>query len=57
MNISPYTQSEQPRVTGKHLTRLAKNGYAAVTYIANLLRGSSKFLVGLATAAAGYLSD
>ena len=28
--ISPYTKSEQPRVAGKHLTRHAKNGYAAV---------------------------
>ena len=28
--ISPYTKSEQPRVAGKHLTKHAKNGYAAV---------------------------
>ena len=28
--ISPYTKSEQPRVVGKHLTRHAKNGYAAI---------------------------
>ena len=28
--ISSYTKSEQPRVAGKHLTRHAKNGYAAV---------------------------
>ena len=28
--ISPYTKSEQPRIAGKHLTRHAKNGDAAV---------------------------
>ena len=28
--ISPYTNSEQPTVTGKNLTRHVKNGYAAV---------------------------
>ena len=28
--MSPYTKSEQPRVAGKHLTRHAKNDYAAV---------------------------
>ena len=31
MNISSYTKSEQPRVAEKYLTRLAKNGMAAVT--------------------------
>ena len=30
LDISPYTKSEEPRVAGKHLTRHAKNGYAAV---------------------------
>ena len=43
MDISPYTQSELPRVSGKHSTKLAKNGMAAVTYIATLLRGPPSF--------------
>ena len=43
MVISSYTQSEQPRLAGKHLTRLAKNGIAAVTYIATLLHGPPSF--------------
>ena len=30
LEISPYTKSEQRRVAGKHSTRHAKNGYAAV---------------------------
>ena len=33
MNKSSYTQSEQLRVAGKHLTRLAKIDMAVVTYI------------------------
>ena len=43
MHISSYTQSEQPTVAGKHLTKHAKDGMAAVTYIATLLRGPSCF--------------
>ena len=43
MDISLYTQSEQRRVAGKHLTRLAKNSMAAVTYIATLLCESPSF--------------
>ena len=39
---SPYTKSE-PRVAGKHLTRPAKNGYAAVAILATLLRGPQDF--------------
>ena len=45
-------KSEQARVTEMHLTRQAKNGYAAVVILATLLRGPPKFLVGLATAVA-----
>ena len=41
--ISPHTKCEQPRVAGKHLMRLAKNGMAAVTYRATLLRGPPSF--------------
>ena len=42
--ISPYTKSEQPRVTGKHLTRHTKNGYAAVAIeLATLLSRASNF--------------
>jgi len=57
MDISSYMQSEQARLAGKHLTRLSKNGIAAVTYIATLLRGPPKFLLGSATAAmvAGFV--
>ena len=33
MDIQSYTQSEQPRVVGKHLTRLARNGMVDVTYL------------------------
>ena len=29
-DFSVYTKSEQLRIAGKHLTRLVKNGYAAV---------------------------
>ena len=36
IEISLYAQSEQPRVAGKHSTRLAKNGMAAVLKIATL---------------------
>ena len=36
MDISTYTQSEQPRVAGKHLTTLAKNGMAAATHTATI---------------------
>ena len=37
LDISQYTKYEQPRVAGKHLTRHAKNGYAAVAILATLL--------------------
>ena len=52
MHIWSYTQSEQHRGG----SRKALNDMAAVTYIATLLRGLSKFLVGSATTAvvAGY---
>ena len=30
LDISPYTKSELRRVAGNHITRLTKNGYAAV---------------------------
>ena len=53
MDISSYTRSEQPRVAGKHLTRLAKNDMAAVTY-SNPASWASKLLVGSETAVAGY---
>ena len=43
MDISPYTQSEQPRVAGKHSTRLEKNSMAVVTYIATLFCGPPSF--------------
>ena len=43
IDISLYTYSEQPGVAGKHLTRLAKNGMAAVTYIATMLCGPPSF--------------
>ena len=43
MDISSYKQSEKPRASGKHLTRLAKNSKAAVAYIAILLRGHPSF--------------
>ena len=59
MDISSYTQYEQPRTAGRHLTRYAKNGMGAATYIiATLLRAPSMFLIGSATAAAvaGYTS-
>ena len=46
MDISSYTQSEQPRVAGKHSTRLAKNAMAAVTYIATLLSKPPSFWQG-----------
>ena len=36
VDISTYTQSEQPRVAGKHLTILAKNGMAAATHTATI---------------------
>ena len=49
LDISPYTKSEHPRIAGKHLTRHAKNGDAAVAKLATRL---PKFLVGTATAAA-----
>ena len=42
-DISWYTQSELPMVAGKHLTRHAKNGYAAVAILATLLRGPQVF--------------
>ena len=51
MNISSYTQYEQPRVAEKQFTILAKNGMAAVTY-SNHASRVSKFLVGSITAAA-----
>ena len=41
MDISSYTQSEQPTAAEKYLTRLAKNGMVAVTCIATLLRRAS----------------
>ena len=44
MNISMYTQSEQPMVAGKHLTRPAKNGYAAVAIYSNPTVAESKLL-------------
>ena len=40
--ISQHTKSEQPRVAGKHLTRYAENGYAAVA-IATLRSRASNF--------------
>ena len=43
IDISSYTQSKQPRIAGKHLTRLAKNGMSVVTYIATMLRGPPSF--------------
>ena len=41
--ISPYTKSEQPKIAGKHLTRHAKNAFAAVAILATLLRGPPSF--------------
>ena len=41
--ISPYMKSEQSRVAGKNLLRHAKNDYAAVVYIATLLRRPLSF--------------
>ena len=49
--ISSYTKSEQPRIAGKHLTRQAKNGYAAVAILHSLRPMGLQFLVGSATAA------
>ena len=43
LDISSYMQSEQPRISGKHLTRLVKNSMAAVTCIATLLCGPQVF--------------
>ena len=43
LDISPYTKSEQPRIAGKSLTRIAKNGYAAVGILATLFRGPPNF--------------
>ena len=36
MDISSYTNSGQPRVAGKYLTRLANNGIAIVTYTSRI---------------------
>ena len=36
--ISPYTKSKQPRITGKHLTRLAKNGNSVTLIYSNTLQ-------------------
>ena len=47
MDISLYTEYEQPRVAGKHLTRLANNGMAAVT-CSNPASRASTFLVEVA---------
>ena len=55
MDISSHTKSEQPRVAGKHLTRLAKNGMVAVTYIATLLRGPPSVVSAIAAALAGFV--
>ena len=49
MDISSYTQSEQPRVAGKQQTRLAQNGMAVVTCIATLLRWPPSFWKGRQT--------
>ena len=47
MDISQYTESEQPRLAGKHVTRLAENGMAVVTCIlhSNPASRTSNFLV------------
>ena len=48
MYILLHTKFDQPRVARKHLTKLAKNGMAAVTYIAILLAGFQVFGMVLA---------
>ena len=43
MDILSYTEFEQLKVAGKHLTKFEKNDMAAVVYIATLLRGLQVF--------------
>ena len=43
LNISPYKKSEQPRIAGKNLTRLAKNGNSVTRIYSNKLQLSAFF--------------
>ena len=48
INLSSYMQSEQPKVAGKHLMRLANNGMAIVTCMGSnpASRASRVFIKG-----------